>query len=137
MADITVTAGSVVVVELFDFVDGLAGETITAGQALYLKASDSAYWKADANSGTAEVRVLAGIALNGASAGQHVRVMKSGTINIGGTVAVGTIYVLSATAGGIAPTTDLVTGWYTSIVGVATTAANIKLAILNSGVAVP
>ena len=137
MADITVTAANVVPDSGYQYVDGTAGETITAGQALYLKSSDSKYYKADCNDATAENRTLAGIALHGGSAGQPLRVMTAGTVTIGATVAVGTIYVLSATAGGIAPSTDLVSGWYTTIIGIATTTGKIKLSILNSSVAVP
>lgn len=136
-ADVSITAGNVVPVAGYQFVDGIAGETITAGQTLYLKESDSRYWKADSDSATSAVRVLVGIALNGASAGQPLRVQTAGSITIGGTVAVGTVYILSDTAGGIMPSTDVETGDYVSIVGIATTTGIILLDITNSGVAVP
>lgn len=63
--------------------------------------------------------------------------MTAGTLTIGGTVVVGTVYVVSATAGGIAPSADLATGWYTTILGVATTAAKLSMGLKASSVAVP
>lgn len=113
-----------------------AGETITAGQALYLKTSDLRWWKAQAD-GTSAEATFGGIALHGALAGQPLAVQTSGLITIGGTVVVGGVYVVSATAGGIAPLADLVTGNYVSIVGYATTAALLQLNPANTGVAVP
>lgn len=135
--DLSLTAANVVPSAGYQFTDGIAGETITAGQTLYYKETDSRYWKADSDSATSAVRVLVGIALNGASAGQPVRVQTAGSITIGATVTVGTIYVLSDTAGGIMPQADLETGDYVSIVGVATTSSAILMINRNSGVAVP
>jgi hypothetical protein len=64
-------------------------------------------------------------------------VQTAGNINLGATLTVGQIYVLSATAGGIAPVADLATGHYPSILGVATTASNLLMGILVSNVAKP
>lgn len=132
MADLSLTAASVIPDEGFSFVDGLAGETLTAGMVVYLKASDSRYWKANAETSAATAAVV-GIVLNGASAGQSVRVQTGGTVTIGATVGVGTLYILSVT-GLICPYGDLATAdWVTSL-GIATTAAKIALRIQASGV---
>jgi hypothetical protein len=88
MADISVTAASVVPGANATLIQSTAGETITAGMAVYLKASDSRWWKAQAD---------------------------------------GTIYVVSATAGGICPEADLASTNYVSILGVGSTAAVIKM----------
>ena len=133
MADISVTAANVVPGSEAIYVDGTAGETITAGMTCYL-GTDSKYYKAD-NNDTAAKAVVKGIALNGASLNQPIRIQTGGTITIGATVAVGTIYVQSTTAGGIAPSADLATGNYVTILGVATTAAIIKLGLNVSGIA--
>lgn len=106
MADLTVTATSVVNVSA-SLGNGIAGEAITAGQAVYLKPSDSRLWKAQCD-GTTDEGNPVGIALNGGSAGQTITYAASGEINIGATTAKTTTYVLSATAGGIAPQADLV-----------------------------
>lgn len=137
MADLTITAASVVPDDGFSYVDGVFGETVTAGQPVYKKASDGLYYKADANGAGTEIWVVAGIALNGGAVNQPGRIMTGGTLTIGATVAIGTIYVLSATAGGIAPSTDLASGWKTSILGVASTVAKLAVKIINSGSAVP
>ena len=132
MADLSITAGNVVPDDGYSFVDGIAGETVTAGVGVYLKASDTRYWKAHCETSSATA-VLAGIALNGAAAGQPVRIQTGGTITIGATVGVGTVYLLS-TAGLFMPHGDIATSDYISPLGVATTAAKIKLGILVSGV---
>lgn len=134
MADITVTATSVVPYANEQTAVGVAGETITAGQVVYLNSTTGKLMKADAD--TAAESVCKGIALNGGSLGQPVKYQYGGEITIGATVAVGTTYVVSATAGGIAPVADLTTGDYVSHVGVASTTGRIKLFINNTGIAI-
>lgn len=136
MADISITPGSVVAGTGATFEDGIAGATITAGQTVYKDASDSNKFKLyDADSGTAAARTLYGIALNGASSGQPLRVHRGGLITIGGAVLVGRVYVGSDTAGGIMPAADLEDGDYTTVVGVATTTGILKCSFLEGGVA--
>jgi len=134
MADISVTATSVVPYANEQTAVGVAGETITAGQVVYLNSTTGKLMKADAD--TAAESVCKGIALNGGALNQPIKYQYGGEITIGATVAVGTVYVVSATAGGIAPLADLTSGDYVSILGVASTAARIKLNIFNSGIAV-
>ncbi len=137
MADITVTAANVLRVS-GDVLEGTAGATITAGQALYQDPADGEYKLCDNDNASSTVRTFKGIALNGCSDGQPVHVQISGVINMGATLAVGTIYTTSATAGGVAPSSDLSSGEYTSIIGVALTAANlefVKSGGYNSGIA--
>lgn len=136
MADVAQTAANVKPVSdaILD-TSGNAGETVTAGKPVYLE-TDGKWYMSDAN-GTAAKKDLKGIALNGASLDQPLAVQKGGVINIGGTVVVGTIYVVSATPGGVAPSTDLVSGMDTIIIGVAITTTNIKLNVFDSGAAVP
>lgn len=137
MADLTITAANVVAAADAKIGRGTAGAAITAGQSLYLDSADGRMKLADANSGTAAARSCAGIALHAASSGQPIAYAYEGDVNPGATLTVGEIYVLSATAGGIAPEGDLTTGHYVGILGVATTASNLRLRINNSGVAVP
>lgn len=137
MADLTITAANVSPVSDCTINRNFnAGATITAGQTVYFDDATSTWKLADANA-SATTSVLGGVAMNGASSGQPLAVATGGTIAIGATVTVGEIYVLSGTAGGIAPEGDGVTGWYTSIVGVGVTSARIKLVNFNSGVAIP
>lgn len=134
MADLIVTAASVVKGTGASTATGIAGEAITAGQPLYIDATDNGELKlADAND-TAAKAAIAGIALHAASTGQPITYQTSGEITIGVTVAVGTLYVVSATAGGIAPIADLVSTNYVSVIGIAKTAAILTLGLNNTGI---
>ena len=118
MADITVTATSVVPISA-SIQSGIAGETITAGQSLYIKAADGKLWKAQCD-GTAEEATCVGVAMNGAAVNQPVAYVADGSVNIGATTSKATTYVVSATAGGIAPQADLIATNRISYVGYAT-----------------
>lgn len=118
-ADLSVTAASVVPGTGAVLSTGTAGEALTAGQALYLKAADHKWYKADCNSATAEVRVAKAFAITGSAAGQPVVVQTSGQITIGATMTAGVVYYLSGTAGGIRPVADNTTGDYPQVLGMA------------------
>lgn len=134
MADLTLTAANVLRTAA-DTTTGIAGETITAGQAVYLKSSDSRYWKAQCD-GTAAEADVKGIALHAALAGQPLTIATAGTMNIGGTTAK-VAYYLSATAGGVAPVADLVSGNYIVHLGYATaTDGSFVVRITNTGATV-
>lgn len=135
MADLTITATSVVAGGNARTVDGTAGATITAGQVVYLDSDAGTYKLADNDSATAAVRSPDGIALNGAASGQPVRVLKAGNITIGATVTAGVAYYLSSTAGGICPVADLGSGDYPTLLGFATSASVIDVNIVEAGVA--
>ena len=137
MADLTITAASVVAYAGATIEHGTLGATVTAGQTVYLDAADSKYKLADANSATAAVRATKGLALNGGVDGQPVAVLIDGDVNPGATVTVGGVYVQSATAGGIAPVADLASGHYTTIIGIGLAANKLRVKLHLSGVAVP
>lgn len=147
MADIAVTAANVIPDAGYQYRDEVAGATITAGQAVYLDATDlvagqggnAASAKAcDANASAAAAAAV-GIALNGASRGQPVRILTGGTFAAGGTTAVGETYVVSATdtLGKIAPIADAVTGWFVTYLfsGIAGNKGTMRLS--STGVAKP
>lgn len=137
MVDVTITAANVAKGTGAQVHYGTAGATITAGQVVYKDTSDGDKIKlADANLNVNAARAI-GIALHGALAGQPIAYQAGGEITIGGTLVVGGIYVLSGTAGGIAPAADNVTGFFTCVLGVAKTAAILKLGLVSAGVAVP
>jgi len=114
--------------------NGYAGETITAGQAVY-KAVDGFWYKADDDSATALARAATGIALNGASQYQPIDVQTSGSLTIGATMTAGLAYYLGATAGAIVPVGDVTTPQYPQVIGIATSTTVLKLAFIASGVA--
>lgn len=133
MADLTITAANVKAGSNAS-VDrtGLAGAAVTAGQPVYW---DGSRWQlADDNSVTAAARVAGGIALNGASTDQPLAVLMGGDITIGATLTAGSVYYLSATAGGICPAADLATGQYPCIIGIAKSTTVLNVEINSAGV---
>lgn len=134
MADLSITAASVVKGAGAAVTHGTAGATITAGQVVYLDSADNEYKLADADSATAGVRSPVGIALHGASDGQPLAICTSGPLTIGATLTAGVAYYLSATPGGIAPVADLSTGDYPVIMGIATSTTVLNVKIQESGV---
>ncbi|HTK34553.1 MAG TPA: hypothetical protein VL358_04595 [Caulobacteraceae bacterium] len=123
MADLTITATSVLSGAKAVTEQGVAGEALTAGQVVYKAAATGKWMKADANAGTAEPHHAEGVALNGAAVNQPVLVEKSGEITIGATLTPGSPYYLSATAGGICPAADLTTGMAVCQLGLAKSAS--------------
>lgn len=133
MADLTITAASVVKGTGASVRTGTAGATITAGQAVYEDTSTSTFKLADTDSATAAARSVAGIALNGASSGQPLSVLTAGPITIGATTVVGVPYYLSGTAGGICPYADVAAGDYPVFIGIGSSVTQIKVAIVEAG----
>jgi len=135
MAAITVTPGSVLRVD-GEVVNGyLAGATITTGMAVYVDSNGAVQIATNATSvGSGVGSTLVGIALNGGSIGQPIQILRpGGTVNIGGTAAVGKAYVIG-TAGGIIPVDDIAGSEFITALAIGITAANLKLQVNVSGV---
>ena len=133
MVDLVITAANVIPgteAEGAQFEYGTAGATITPGQAVYLEASTNTYKLADNNDTSEALSVVRGISLHAATANQPLKIQTRGPITIGATVASGSVYVLSATAGAIAPVADLATGNRCTLIMVgmngSTTRANLQ-----------
>lgn len=135
MADLTITAANVVSGSDALKETGTAGETITAGQAVYKAGATKKWMKADSNSATAEARQATGIALTGSSLNQPIVVHKSGDLTIGATLTAGTAYYLSDTAGGICPLADVGSGEYVCLLGLAKSTTVLAVDIQYPGVA--
>lgn len=134
MADLTITSASVLAGTNAVKKDGIAGEAITAGKAVYLASATKKWMLADSNSGTTEARRATGIALNGAALNQPIAVHASGDITIGATLTAGTAYYLSDTPGGICPVADVGAGESVCLLGLAKSATVLALAIQFPGV---
>jgi len=133
MADVTVTVANVSLRASPTSSVVQVGQAVTAAVPIYLKTSDNKYYIADANVGAEEAAVV-GIAMTPAATDEYTYMVTAGTIDIGGTTVKGTTYILSATAGGIAPETDYATGMYKTRIGDASdTAGTIVLAIKATG----
>lgn len=127
MADYTVTAADVQQTASAQVVGATAGATITAGQAVYKDSTDSNKIKlADCEVDPAYECV--GIALNGASDGQPIDyVVRDIGFTPGFSGAIGDIVILSGTAGGLCPSTDLLAADYAVVIGVFTTTTTINM----------
>jgi len=117
------------------------GETITQGMPVYKSTTDQKYYKASA--GTLVASKAEAIAMSaGVADGPGIIALPSNIpgvalVNLGATLAVGEVYAVSATAGAIAPYSDLVSTKFVTILGVATTTALLDLCCVASGVAKP
>ena len=128
MADITVTAANVLARAGATVLQQKVFEAVTAGQSVYQAAANNNWGLADANvSAEASGNTGLGIAVTSApGAGQPFLVFRAGIIKIGGTVAVGAQYGVSNTAGGIAPTSDVGVGGYSSFIGIGLNTTDIE-----------
>lgn len=133
MADLTITAASVIAGANSKKHSGTAGATITAGQVVYQDATGK-FLLADADSAAAAARDPFGISLNGASDGQPLVVHKGGDITIGATLTPGAEYVLADEPGAIGVRSDLATGDYVVVVGIAKSASVLAVDFQVSGV---
>ena len=131
MADISITASAVVPSANAVIKYTTAGATLTAGQLIYLDTADldaNGIGKAklsDAN-GAAALRVVDGITVGGASAGQPVAIVTYDTaLVVGSGLTANNILILSDTPGGIAPSADLSAGEYLSVIAVVKSATTI------------
>lgn len=135
MADLSITAGNVLKQTNTSVSNGLAGETITRGMAIY-RESTTGYMK-KANAAAANTATVAGIALNDAGLDQPIAYATAGQLRVGVTLTLGERYFLSdAAAGGICPSADVGSGSYVSYLGTAISTTILNLNIDNSGVAV-
>lgn len=137
MTDLVITVASVIPGANAIKETGVAGATITAGQTVYKEAATNQFKLADSNSATVEVRTPYGIALHASLAGQPLTVQTSGDLALGATLTVGAGYYQSETPGGVQPVADLATGELVTLLGFATTAANLNVRIVSAGVLVP
>lgn len=135
MADLIVTPANVLAQAGSTKSEGIAGESITAGETIYKASATGKIMKADA-SDEAGSKAL-GVALNNAALNQPVDFVTAGKLTAGAAVDVGTVYAVSATAGGICPVDDLVAEDYVTILGVGVNATTINLTIIPSGVQIP
>lgn len=112
---------------------GVAGATITAGQAL-IRAADGKMVLADAD-GTG-LKGVDGIALHGAANGQPLTYQAGGDINLGATLTPGTTYYLAPTPGDIGPLSDVASGDDPIVIGVARSASILAMRVIDVDVTI-
>jgi hypothetical protein len=140
MADIVITSANVIPVSsdatnAFEY--GIANAAINAGQSVYYEPTTGLYGLFDADSATASVHTLRGVAVSTAAAtGSAVVVQTAGSVSYGAVLTKAVAYGGGAgTAGSISPAVDQSTGDYIHILGIATTTSVLNLKILNTLVA--
>lgn len=131
MADVSITVANVIKGSNAVTATGTAGATIDCGMALYIDTNDSNKLKRAVANDTAAKSVVAGIALSGGRSGQPIVYQTSGSLTIGGTLTVGMVYMLSTTAGGIRPASDVANTNYPTIIGYASTNAILVLNLVS------
>lgn len=136
MADISITAASVLKSSQGQTAVGIAGTTITAGQALYIDTADSNKLKLADSDGTSPSMTVAGISQHAALAGQPINYLtQDPAFAFGGTVLAGDPIYLSDTPGGLTKTFgDLEAGDTVVVLGVAVTTTTMNLRPLTGGV---
>lgn len=112
------------------------GATIAVGQSLYL-GSAGKYLLADANASAAAAAASAIAITPGVDAGYGLVATSGSIILVGTTMTVGETYLASDTAGGIMPNSDRSTGDYVTRLGTASTATQLDLGIVSTGIQVP
>lgn len=135
MADLNPTEASVLAAAGSSIGTGTSGATITQGQAIYLDTSDNTYKLAD--DGAASTALVAGIALNVASASQPIDFIKAGTLSFGSAITTaGAPYFLSTTAGALMDTIPA-SGNQSVLIGIGLGTTSMQVGINNSQVAIP
>lgn len=138
MADLSITAANVLPVDGVgkNTATGTSAGIITAGEPIYLASANSnKVTKCEADD-TAAAAACVGIAINDAAASQSVTYLKSGNLDINAVATKGTVYVVSAAAGKIAPVADLVSTNFVTILGVASSTTRINIKLNATGVSV-
>lgn len=135
MADLIITAASVLPGTGAAIKHVVAGATVTAGKAVVRDAATGNWVLADSNHATAALRVPGGIALNGASDGQPLAVLTGGPVTLGAVLTAGVAVYLSDTPGGLCPVADIGSGERSVLVGLAESVSVLEVAIHDSGVA--
>jgi hypothetical protein len=132
MADLSQTPANVRLRSQGPIGIGICGETLTAGQPAYEAAGK---WLRAGAASTAAIANAQRIVLVGGTIDTPCILASPGcVVDLGATLAVGETYVVSATAGAIAPIGDLVSTNRVTVLGVASAANSLTFRPVVSGV---
>jgi hypothetical protein len=141
MADLTITAGNVKATNANTSISrGIAGTAVNAGQVVYADPADSYKLKPALSSNQTQAQNVVGVALNTAAADQPLAYATAGDVTVGSVLTNATVYVLGSAAGALSPSADLdasTNARYGTVVGIATSATNLRVGIISSGVQNP
>ncbi len=131
MADLTITAANVGAVTGYRSVPVIYGAAVAHGEPVYKKSSDSKYYPADAATNPEAI----GIALTPGFAADDVGIiLTAGPLYLGAILTAGEHYVVSATAGKIAPRGDLIATNTLTSLGIALSTTVLDVQINQTGV---
>lgn len=137
MADITWTAANVIAPNPVQLRRKFAGQAIVAGQPVRDDPSDSTKILLSQATSVASAKCV-GIAANSAEQYQPCIYFRDQEIAFGTAVfSMGETYVVSATEGGIAPESDLISGNSSTTIGIAISTTTLDCQIQESGVLIP
>lgn len=137
MADLSRTAANVKPMSAGPVSMGKSGEALTQGDPAYFDTSGKLK-KCQSDGTAAEANCRAMILTPATAADQDVVYMlPGGDIDVGATLTVSETYIVSQTAGAIAPIGDLAAGDYSTILGTATAANKLAFRPIASGVEKP
>lgn len=136
MVDFTIVAANVVPGAGAILNQGIAGEALTAGQAVALDPTTGKYVKADCDSATVALRKPAGICVVAANNNGPLLFQSAGELTLGTTLTPGQPVYVSATAGGIMPQADLTTGKTVQLLGLSKTAAILSMDLNSLGITI-
>jgi hypothetical protein len=114
----------------------IAGEAVTAGQAVYYDPTTNEYLLCE-NDGAELLAEAAGIVIQGNAADSPIIIATKGPIVIGGPLTIGMNLVVSANDGAVCPPTDLASSRYVSSLGHAVSTTVFWIDIKNYGVELP
>lgn len=113
------------------------GAIIAAGVPVYIDSADSEHKIADANASAATAAVVGLSMTPGVDAGQGIIAKGGSIILVGTTMTVGVNYYAGPTPGEIIPEADLASGDYVTRLGTASTATQLDLSIVPTGIQKP
>lgn len=134
MADLTITAANVLAGANARIRQGILGATGAVGDVVYEDSADGMRLKPADSNGVTASQNPAGILLTAGAAGQPALLVEDDDdFTPGATLVNGTVYVLSANPGKIAPVADAVAGWRVSVLFVAKSTTKGVLRLVKGG----
>jgi hypothetical protein len=116
----------------------ISGEAISDGMPVFRKTSDNKWYQSDANVTDRKYDEAICVKGTGAADGTIVIVDLNGSlVNLGATLVVGTVYVVSATQGAICPLADISSGEAILMLGIATTASLLETIFRKTAITKP
>jgi len=122
MADISQTAANVKLIS-GPYGEGTAGESLTQGQPIYLDGSTG--YRCDANDTAAKAECKGLVLTPASTSGKFLYAKPGAVVDLGATLTVTQLYIVSANVGAIAPYSDLATASYLTVLGGGKTAAQL------------